>query len=153
MSFGRDAVIGLICLLAAVGLFLLAQGLPRPALVPIGPGFYPRILFAVTAVLSVLLLVSGLRRKPGPAGPPTSHRLVLATFAIFILYVGLLPYVGYRVGTLVFVALLQVAIEPPRTPRRWGLVAIVAVATTVVTFYVFEVYLSVLLPRGVLTGF
>ncbi|HEY7678096.1 MAG TPA: hypothetical protein VIG69_13565, partial [Candidatus Methylomirabilis sp.] len=39
-------------------------------LVPIGPTFYPRILLAVTALLALALLISGLwaRRAPAPSG-------------------------------------------------------------------------------------
>lgn len=149
---GRDAVIGLICLVGSGVLLLMAQGLPTPALVPIGPGFYPRILFAIMAVLSLLLLASGLRRRGGKPAAPASHRLVLITFAIFIAYLALLPALGYRLATVLFVAGLQAALEPPRG-ARWGLVLAIALATSLVTYYVFEVYLSVLLPRGRLTGF
>lgn len=149
---GRDAVIGLIGLVGSGVLLLTAQGLPTPALVPIGPGFYPRILFAVMAALSVLLLVSGLRHRQGTPAEPASHRLVLITFAIFIAYLFLLPALGYRLATVLFVGGLQAALDPPRG-ARWAVVLVIALATSLVTYYVFEVYLSVLLPRGRLTGF
>jgi hypothetical protein len=48
---------------------------------------------------------------------------------------------------------LTAALDPPRGAARWALVVAVALATTLVTYYVFEVRLSVLLPRGRLTGF
>lgn len=130
----------------------MAQGLPTPALVPIGPGFYPRILFAVMAVLSLLLLLGGLRRREGKPAEPTSHRLVLISFAIFIAHLLLLPALGCRLATVLFVGGPQVALDPPRC-ARWAVVLLIAVATSLVTHYVFEVYLSVLLPRGRLTGF
>jgi putative tricarboxylic transport membrane protein len=140
-----------VCLVGALLLLWLSVGLPQPALVPIGPAFYPRILFVITAVLAAALVVTDLRRRPIPAAPPAHYRLVVLTFAIFTAYVVLLPLLGYRLATLLFVAVLQVVIEPPR--GRWWLVAVVALGTTLVTYYVFETYLSVLLPRGRLTGF
>jgi putative tricarboxylic transport membrane protein len=153
-SLSRDGVAGLICLAGALLLLYASFGLPQPALVPIGPAFYPRILFGVTAALSALLIVSDLRRRGGrAAAAPVNYRLVLITFLIFSVYVFLLPVLGYRVGTLLFVAALQSTLEPPRTVRGWALVAAVAVGTTLVTYYVFEAYLNVLLPRGRLTGF
>ncbi|MGH7308241.1 MAG: tripartite tricarboxylate transporter TctB family protein [Candidatus Rokuibacteriota bacterium] len=153
MSISRDGVAGLACLAGSLFLLWLSRGLPQPALVPIGPAFYPRILFGVTAVLAALLLVSDLRRGHRPPAPAAAqYRLVLLTFAVFTGYVILLPLLGYRVATLLFVGGLQAVIEPPRG-RRWVLVAAVAVATMLVTYYVFEGYLSVLLPRGRLTGF
>jgi putative tricarboxylic transport membrane protein len=149
----RDATIGLICLLGSLGLLAMTRGLHQSSLVPIGPAFYPRILFVVTAVLSALLLITGLRRREAakPAAP-IGYRYVLSTFAVVIAYIVLLPILGYRLGTFLFVGGLQVVLEPPAT-RRWTLILIVALATAVVTYYVFEVYLAVLLPRGRLTGF
>jgi hypothetical protein len=136
-------------------LLALTVGLPRPALVPIGPGFYPRIVLVVTAVLSAALVVSDLRARKGAAPAPAASggHLVVATFAIFTGYVVVLPYLGYRLATLAFMVLLQATLASAAGRVRWPLVVAMAVVTTVVTYYVFEAYLSVLLPRGRLTGF
>jgi hypothetical protein len=56
------------------------------------------------------------------------------------------------VATFLFVGGLQAALERPRGARWWRVLAI-ALVTTVATYYAFEGYLSVLLPRGRLTGF
>ena len=45
------------CLAASLVLFALTLGLKASPLVPIGPGFYPRIVLGITAVLSAALLV------------------------------------------------------------------------------------------------
>ena len=130
----------------------MTLGLPHPALVPIGPAFYPRILLTITALLSAALVVADLvnRRRVAPA--PARYRLVIVAFVIFGVYVLLLPVLGYRLATCLFVGATEVGLEPPRG-RRWWLVLAVALGTTVLTYYVFERYLSVLLPRGSLTGF
>ena len=80
------------------------------------------------------------------------YGLVLVTFAIFGVYVALLPPLGYRVATFLFVGGLQAALGRPRGARWWRVLA-VALVTTVATYYAFEGYLSVRLPRGRLTGF
>jgi putative tricarboxylic transport membrane protein len=152
----RDGIAGLICLAGSLVLWVAGRGLPQPALVPIGPAYYPRLLFGVMAVLSVGLVVSDVvarRRGVAPATSPSArYRLVVLTFAIFGLYVVLLPVIGFRLATLLFVGGLQAVLEPPRG-WGWWLVLAVALGTTVLTYYVFERYLSVLLPRGRLTGF
>jgi hypothetical protein len=154
VGLSRDGIAGLVCLAGSLFLLWMSRGLPQPALVPIGPAFYPRILFGVTAALSLALVVSDLwRRDQRPAAAPVGYRLVVLTFAVFTVYVFLLPILGYRVATLLFVGGLQAALDPPRTARAWGLVVIMAAASTAVTYYMFEVYLNVLLPRGRLTGF
>jgi putative tricarboxylic transport membrane protein len=153
MTLGRDGVAGLVCLAGSLLLLWVSRALPQPALVPIGPGFYPRILFGVTAVLSAALLVTDLLRRDRQAAPPANYRLVLLTFAVFTAYVFALPHLGYRVATVLFVAVLQATLDPPRTARAWMLLAVLAFGAMLLTYYVFEIYLHVLLPRGRLTGF
>jgi putative tricarboxylic transport membrane protein len=148
----RGGVAGLASLAGSLLLLWASRDLPQPVLVPIGPAFYPRILLVTTALLGAALVVTELLRPSRAAPAPARYRLVVLAFAIFTGYVVLLPVLGYRVATLLFVGVLQVALEPPRG-RRWALVLAVAVGTTLVTYYVFEGYLSVLLPRGWLTGF
>jgi putative tricarboxylic transport membrane protein len=159
---GRDGIAGLVCLAGSLWLLALTRGLPQPALVPVGPAFYPRIVLVVTAVLAAILLgndVLSRRRRPPPARAgtranetaPRNYRLVALTFAIFAAYVLLLPVLGYRVATFLFVLVLQLVLQPAGT-RHWVRVLVVALGTAVVTHFVFESYLSVLLPRGRWTG-
>jgi len=149
----RAGVAGLVCLGGSLWFLALTRGLPHPALVPIGPAFYPRILLTITALLSAALVVSDVLRRRGEARrAPVRYGLVLVTFAIFGVYLALLPPLGYRVATFLFVGGLQAALERPRGARWWRVLA-VALVTTVATYYAFEGYLSVLLPRGRLTGF
>ncbi len=162
---GRDGWAGLVCLGGSLWLLALTRGLPQPALVPIGPGFYPRLVLGATALLSGCLVLVDLlaqrrarrRGTPGaaPARPPLvppGWPLVLTTFGLFAAYVFLLPGLGYRLATFLFVGALQTALEP-RSRRRSILIIAVAAATAWLTHLVFESYLSVLLPRGRWTGF
>lgn len=153
----RDSIAGLICLAFAIGMLLLTRGLPQSSLVPIGPDFYPRIVLIIMTVLSVMLIAADLWRQRAQAAPAAvaaaapdkrNYRLVAVTFAVFAGYVVLLPLAGYRVATFIFMAALQAVFETPRGARRWTVVLVSALATTVVTYFVFEHYLSVLLPRG-----
>lgn len=159
---GRDGIAGLVCLAGSLWLLALTRGLPHPTLVPVGPGFYPRIVLVVTAVLAAILLGSDVlsrRRRipPARAGTranetaPRNYRLVALTFAIFAAYVFLLSVLGYRVATFLFVLVLQLVLQPAGKRHRVR-VLVVALGTTVVTHFVFESYLSVLLPRGRWTG-
>ncbi|OGL63208.1 MAG: hypothetical protein A3J27_00700 [Candidatus Tectomicrobia bacterium RIFCSPLOWO2_12_FULL_69_37] len=150
---GRDGAAGLVGLAGSVVLLWGTLQLPKSPLVPIGPAFYPRILFTVAAGLSILLIVSDLLRRRSPAAQEARYRLVILAFLIFGGYVFLLSPLGYRTSTFLFAFTLQAVIDPPRGPGRWLFVLAVALATTAVTYYAFEVYLYVLLPRGWMTGF
>jgi hypothetical protein len=153
LKLGRDGWAGLAVLTASLVLFGLTLGLKGNPMVPIGPGFYPRIVLGITAVLAAALVLFDLfSAKPAREAKKANYGLVLAVFAIFGVYVGALPLVGFRISTLLFVAALQATIEPPKGARGWVVVAITAAVTTLLAYYLFERELSVLLPRGRWTG-
>ena len=159
----RDGFAGLICLALAIGMLVLTRGLPQSSFVPIGPDFYPRIVLGVMALLAALLVAGDVWRHlpkkqvaaaaAEPAPEKRNYRLVGITFLLFAGYVLLLLLLGYRVATFVFMVALQWVLDRPATKRRWITLLISALATTIVTYVVFDDYLSVLLPRGRWTGF
>jgi putative tricarboxylic transport membrane protein len=150
----RDGITGLAVLAASLVLFGLTLELKQNPLVPIGPGFYPRIVLGITAVLAAALVVFDfLGAEQAPKTAAVNYRLVFVVFAIFGLYVGALPFVGFRLSTFVFVAALQAVLDFPRSRKDWIVVAVTALVTTAVTYVVFEHTLHVLLPRGRWTGF
>ena len=157
----RDLITGLVCLAGSLVLLALTYNLPGPSLlVPIGPGFYPRIILGITALLAAALVVQAwlARRRARPAASTTEARspnyaLVLTSFAVFGVYAGALPLVGYRLATFAFVLALQPLLERPRNVKGWAIAFAVALITAIATFHLFQDYLSVLLPRGRWTGF
>ena len=158
MSIGRDGIAGLI--LFAISLVLLFQSFKLPSLpiVPVGPGFYPGIVLTFMAAASALLVVQDIMRHRAPAAaledaPRRNYRPVVKAFAIVGAYVALMPLLGFRLATVLFVAALQAALDPPRTPTAWIVLAVIALCTATAGYLVFERYLLVLLPRGAWTGF
>jgi magnesium-transporting ATPase (P-type) len=155
LKLSRDGWGGLAVLAASLFLFALTLGLKDNPLVPIGPGYYPRIVLAITAVLALAVFISDLlaKSRPAPKRENLNYTLVAAMFAVFGLYCGALPFLGFRVATFVYVAATNALLEHPKGFKGWARVAAVALITTVVVYYVFERYLFVLLPRGRWTGF
>ena len=79
--------------------------------------------------------------------------LVVLHFAVFGVYVVALPWLGFRIATFAYVAAANAFMAPPRNARQWGRALVLGLATALATYYVFEHYLSVLLPRGRWTDF
>jgi putative tricarboxylic transport membrane protein len=159
MSIGRDGIAGLVLLAISLVLLVKSFQLPSLPIVPVGPGFYPAIVLSLMAAASALLVLQDLlkRRPTAVAGagdtPPRNYRLVVIAFAIVGAYVVLLPLVGFRIATVLFVGALQAALGRPQTARQWIVLAAIALGTGGVSYFVFERYLLVLLPRGAWTGF
>ena len=154
---GRDGWAGLVVLALCAILYWLTLGLKGNPLVPIGPEFYPRIVIGITAAFAALLVAADLlgrgRTPPPRAGAKPNYALVASMFAVFGIYVAALPYLGFRVATVLYVTATAVLLERPRDAKGWAKVLVIALVTAMVTYVVFERYLSVLLPRGRWTDF
>jgi hypothetical protein len=153
----RDGIAGLAVLAASLVLFALTLGLKDNPMVPLGPGFYPRVVLGLTAVLSLALVVSDLlnrKRKPGkqPKQKP-NYPLVALSFGVFALYCAALPGLGFRIATFLYVVASSSLLAPPRGWKGWAGVLVLGLATSFLTWLVFERELSVLLPRGRWTQF
>lgn len=145
----RDGIAGLAVLAASLFLFWLTLGLERNPLVPIGPAFYPRIVLGIGAVLGAALLAFDVLKKKPPQPPEQANYAAVAVqFAVFALYVGALPLLGFRIATFAYVAAANAILDPPRRPAQWLRVAALAAVTAAATWFVFERQLSVLMPRG-----
>ena len=142
-------------LAASLFLFGLTLGLKDNPLVPIGPGYYPRIVLGVSAALALALVLFDFfsRAAPSPQGEKPNYGLVGAMFAVFALYCGALPYLGFRVATVLYLAASNALLDAPKSVKGYVRVAAVALIATAIVYVVFERYLTVLLPRGRWTQF
>jgi putative tricarboxylic transport membrane protein len=154
LKLSKDGWGGLAVLAASLFLFALTLGLKDNPLVPIGPGFYPRIVLGVTAVLALaLVLVDLWTPRRSSEAQKLNYLLVVEMFALFGLYCGALPYLGFRICTFLYVAATNALLDVPKGGKGAARVLAVSLITTVVVYYAFERYLTVLLPRGRWTNF
>ncbi|MEO8143389.1 MAG: tripartite tricarboxylate transporter TctB family protein, partial [Betaproteobacteria bacterium] len=137
--------------------FALTLDLKDSPLVPVGPGFYPRIVLALTALLSLGLVVSDVlsRKKNSKEQPKKKYNypLVAISFGVFALYCAALPGFGFRIATFAYVVTSSALLAPPRGAKGWAGALLLGLFTAFLTWLIFERYLSVLLPRGRWTGF
>jgi hypothetical protein len=148
----RDGIAGLAVLAASLALFALTLDLKDNPMVPLGPGFYPRLVLGLTALLSLGLVVADLLRKDKAKaeqkkGKP-NYALVALSFGVFGLYCAALPGLGFRIATFLYVVASSALLSPPRGAKGWAGVLVLGLATAFLTWLVFERELSVLLPRG-----
>jgi len=155
----RDGIAGLAVLAASLALFALTLDLKDSPMVPIGPGFYPRIVLGLTAALSLGLVIADLLARrtrgalPAAARQRLNYPLVAMSFGVFALYAVALPWLGFRIATFLYVGGSNALLDPPRGAKGWVRALVLALATAALTWLVFERWLSVLLPRGRWTDF
>ena len=154
MKLSKDGWAGLAVLAASLTLFALTLELKANPLVPIGPGFYPRIVLGLSAVLAAALVLFELvhARRPATAAR-ANYAAVALHFAVFGIYVIALPWLGFRIATFLYVGATNALMAPPKGIAGWRRVGAIALGTVLATYFMFERYLSVLLPRGRWTDF
>ena len=134
---------------ARLGALLRSEAFAGLAFKQIGPMFFPGLLAAALAGVSIALVVMSRRqRSPATGGERPTARMVWRFFEPLLwiaIYVALADRLGFLItaGALLFAYLLRLGTRPR-----------VAVAVTLVVapaaYYVFAILLRVSLPRGVL---
>lgn len=153
---GRDGVAGLLLLALSILLAVQTRQIPSTPFLPLGAEFFPRVLLVILAAGGLLLLALDIlrHRRQGATREKLSRfrdfpRTIPAIFAAFAAYVFLMPILGFVLATLAFVAVAQVLMGPHR-PRDLPRIGLLAVGTAAAMYLVFERYLHVFLPRGLL---
>lgn len=145
------AALVLIALGAVYG--YLTAGLPKRSLPDTpDPSFFPWIITACLLILSLALLVQGLKADRG-AQPDVDTagglRAPTVFLTLFVAYVAALPFTGFVITSVPFFAALMWLYGE----RRWRWIGIVSFALPVVLVVVFRNGLHIPLPTGVLAGF
>ena len=126
--------------------FAISIGLASDRL---GPTFYPRVLAVVLAVLATVLMVRSLTGRSDSASlSPVRAGRLFAVFGLMLLWVGLLPTLGFPLVT----PLLLVGVMWIMGHRRWRSLITVSLGLTLALYLLFVRALNVLLPMGPLGG-
>lgn len=115
-----------------------------------GMGFMAFATSVVLALLSSILFIKAHLKKSEPKVKPLfagrMWKRVLLVVVALSLYTNLMPVTGYLVGTFLFMSLVfRVA-----NVRKWWSVLVSSLLTTLVTYYVFSVWLGCQFPEGFL---
>jgi putative tricarboxylic transport membrane protein len=159
----KDLIFSISIILAAVVIYLLTLMFP-PDLAQeggVGPGFFPKVVAILMAGLGLILLLTAVRRKrlersepsttqPEEAGGRPIRRTAVA-FIIIVCYAVGIYYIGFVVGTLVFLLVAISFYLSNFGPRRFfTFVLPISILVTAITYVVFRIAIRIPLPRGVL---
>lgn len=117
---------------------------------------FPTTISTLLALLSLVLIVSGLlgRGRPAPAetvGGPVSNARRAILVGVFALWVGLLPVVGFAATSLAAFLGLAVVGEHDAVPARtWAVRAAVAVVVVGTFWWLMAEVLLLRMPNGLL---
>lgn len=146
----RSNIIIAIILLGLSGYLLIESvGLSFGGLRTPQAGFFPTILSAALAVLSLVLLGEAPKEKEERASPfqlgSQSWRRIALAVGVLLAFGFSVDFLGYTLSSFLLVAILLRAIEP----MRWWLVIIIALSTSAISYGIFGWLLQTPLPAGI----
>lgn len=143
---------GLFLLILAIFMCWGSLGLPYGNIHNPGPGFFPLWLGVILALMSIGLFVTITLQKETARNvrdilaEEIRWKEVLLVIIGLVLYGVLIDYIGYLLVTFLLMALLLRSVEP----QPWTAVVGWALGGTLGSYLVFEVWMKLRLPRGIL---
>src|SRR5699024_6487567 len=131
--------------------FVLSMDFPTVAVTTdVGPAFMPRMYTVFLALLSIVLLIQGIKEKIKKEKYSITNYenigLVLIIMALTVVYVFLIPYLGFYLVSLIFIITFLFI---SRVKKLWTIL-FVSIFTNVFVFVFFEKLLAVPIPVGML---
>jgi putative tricarboxylic transport membrane protein len=146
----RDQITGIFLFGLALAVFLKSLTYPLGTLRKPGGGFFPLIASILLMGLAALLTIQAFRGKETDKASQApffsekeAPRRILLGFAGLLGYRYLLPVIGFAPSTAAFIFFLSRFLGK----YGWVMSAVFAVITAVASYYLFEVWLKIPMPR------
>jgi putative tricarboxylic transport membrane protein len=145
----RSATIAsILFLVLALGALLESMKLPFGALNSPAAGFFPVVLAALLAIVSLIALLDALSHSDGSLAREErlTWKKIVLTLGSLLVFGFVFERLGYLLATFFFVIFLLRAVER----RSWGLAVAVAFSASSISYLVFGWMLGTPLPAGFL---
>lgn len=149
---------GIVLLIGAIALNVYASTFPvREGVSPVlSAGFYPRLLGGILGVLAVLLIIMAVVRPPSSSQKTApiwksseSFRLFWLTLGALLAYPFVMMLFGFALTGFLFILLLITGLSE-KGARRPTVIAAVSIGITLLTVLVFQVFLRIPFPTGLI---
>lgn len=146
LKLSWTSIIG--CLILLATLFLIAHTFNDAYNVSIltagrGPVFYPRFVLAAMLLFSLLVIQSGVGKRPD-AISTKSFLTVLSVIAVSGMYIASIITMGFLMPTIAFSIVLPILLGY----RNWKITVVVGAIYPVVVWYVFQKIFLIVLPTS-----
>lgn len=159
-----DLVIGVAFLLLSILVYAASGDFPSFGEAHLSAGSFPRMIVVFLGLLSCVLIVESSRslffgKRPGEKERESQprrrrhrrhieeYKYVYLSSGIFLLYVVLMKYIGFRISTFLFI-LGSSYLLSPRRKSDLVIATVLAAVITLGSYYFFQRVLNVRFPRG-----
>lgn len=147
-----ETVVHIVLVLFGAALWLTAQKIEVGAAMGQGGDFMPKLCSSIWLVLSILILVFGLRTPDAGGEDSVSIRGLLSTLALLFAYILLLKPIGFVITSIVYMFVQMLLFVPAeyRNKRNYVIFAAVSVILPIAVNLLFANVFSLILPTGIL---
>ena len=145
MRKAGDVIGGIFFILVGIGAIAGGIGLQVGSINEPQPGFFPFVGGSTLVVLASILLVLTLQRRSQGGQTFGEIRRPALLVVAMILYVVVVEFIGYPIATAILSGVVLRILGV-----RWGVLCVTSLVLSVVTYILFDRFLDVTLPLGVL---
>ena len=167
MKYRRDLYPGIVLALFSIGYLAMTtqiQVFAGGGATPLTNRFMPRFWGVFLLILSIVLIIRGLRARKGeraaaPAGEKAglvqavkNNREVVFTFVALAVYIAGMPPIGFTIMSALYIFAQNLILTHPGKINAKHIVfaAVFGIVVAVLIDFLFVKFLHVLLPRGIL---
>ena len=155
-----DIVVGVFFMALSAGMMIMANMLPKSAIMKIGPDFMPMCIGEVTFLLAAALTFLNiktlkLRAEEAMTSPlkDLDYKRMIISFILILIYVFALKSAGFIINTVLYlpVQMFVLAPEDKRSKMDFLKLVVISVTFTFIVFFLFRYGFKIILPAGLFT--
>ncbi|QNK87449.1 tripartite tricarboxylate transporter TctB family protein [Sporosarcina sp. resist] len=139
-----NMICGLGVLILGSFFYALTFNFPELSVSDTGPAFMPRIYCGLLILFGLILFIQGVLDKSGKVEKEHTTRYAIASMGIILLYIIVMPIIGFYISTLLLVFSLLLFSKV----RSKIILISVPIGTVLFIFIVFVKLLKVSIPMG-----
>ncbi|MDN4493489.1 tripartite tricarboxylate transporter TctB family protein [Ureibacillus aquaedulcis] len=159
-----DMISSIVLIAVSIILFIATFSFRAMTVSDIGPEFLPRIVAITLFILSISLFIKAYVQKkkegeiqiaeeiesvPQKESKKEIYLLVITTLILIVLYLIVLPSLGFLIATTVYLY-IQIYLMAPADKRNHIKIGLVSVLSSTIIYFVFRNVFYLMLPSGIL---
>lgn len=167
VKLSKDIYASAFLLLFSIVMYTASNSIKKLTVSKIGADFAPKLVAILILILSIFYLINSIRQLRNPIAmseeedtsvedqeqksknKKMSAVSVVATIGLLVLYISLLPIIGFLITTALYL-FFQMYLLADKKERKVPLFIIISVVSSVLVYFIFKSVFYLMLPAGIL---
>jgi putative tricarboxylic transport membrane protein len=166
IRLNKDLFASAFLIIFSAVMYAASNSIKKLTVSKIGADFAPKLVAIGIFILSIFYLINAVKQLKGSSGAKAvemetgeqkdqegkkkvSPLSVIATIGLLVLYIALLPIIGFLITTVVYL-FAQMYLLAEKKERKIPLFLVTSVVTSVFVYFVFKSVFYLMLPAGIL---